>query len=421
MRNTIIYSLRDWLESLGITEKIVEYSSVIIILIAIAVLSWAANYIAKNILVTVIRRLVKNTKNKWDDILVEKKVFHKLSHFAPALIIYFTIDIAFPESYATVQFINQLTFIYMLLICLIVINSFLSALNHIYDITIGAKRGTSIKSYIQVVKIILSIFFVLIMLSILLSRELGYFLTGIGALSAVLLLIFKDSILGLVGGIQLTANDMVRIGDWIEMPSRSADGDVIEVTLNTVKVRNFDMTISTIPTYALVTESYRNWRGMSESGGRRIMRNIVIDQSSVKFCTDEMLEKFRDFKLLNDYIDSKLKEIEEYNKKHNLINNTVVNGRKLTNIGMFRKYIELYLQNNPNIRTDMMLLIRHLAPSDTGIPIQIYAFTNTTVWKDYEAIQADIFDHLLAIIPEFELKVFQYPTGFDMKEAFKNE
>ncbi len=419
MKNRLIYIIEAWYTNLGLSEQMADIFAVATILTAIVVLSWLANFVAKNIIVVVIGKIVKRTSSRWDDVFFENKVFHKLSHFAPAMIIYFTIDFAFPESYSTVQFFNQLTFIYMLLVCLLVIYAFLNSLNFIYNETIGEKRGTSIKSYVQVVKIILTIFFVLIMLSMLLNRDIGHFLAGLGAMSAVLILVFKDSLLGLVGGIQLTTNDMIRIGDWIEMPSRNADGDVIEISLNTVKVRNFDMTISTIPTYALVTESYRNWRGMSESGGRRITRNIFIDQKSVKFCSQEMLIKFKEFRLLKSYIEEKMQEIEEYNKKHNLDNDTVVNGRMLTNLGLFRKYIELYLENNPNIHKEMMLLIRHLAPSDSGIPIQIYAFTNTTAWKNYEGIQADIFDHLLAILPEFGLKVFQNPTGADFQDAFK--
>ncbi len=416
MKNNLIYIIQDWLAVLGVSGQLSEILSVTIIIATIAVLSWLANYLTKNILLKIVTRLVKKTKTQLDDILLEKKVFHKLSHFAPAIIIYFTIEFAFPDAPGTVAFLKQLTFIYMLFVCLLVINAFLSAINSIYDITIGKNKGTSIKSYIQVLKIIITIIFILIMLSLLLNKEIGYFLTGMGAMTAIFMLVFKDSILGLVGGIQLTTNDMIRIGDWIEMPSRNADGDVIEVTLNTVKIRNFDMTISTIPTYALVSESYRNWRGMSESGGRRIMRNIYIDQKSVKFCTQEMLDKFSEFYLLKDYIATKITEIEEYNKKHGLINNTVVNGRKLTNLGMFRQYIKMYLKNNQNINQDMLSLVRHLAISEKGIPMQVYTFSRLKSWPEYEAVQADIFDHLLAIIPEFELKVFQLPTGEDIKE-----
>ncbi len=421
MKNKLIYIIQDWITSIGFNDRFAEIISVFIILSIIAMISWLANYIAKNILLTIIKRVVKKSKSKWDDIFYEKKVFHKLSHFAPAIIIYYTIGFAFPDSPSTIQVFNQLVFVYVLFICLLVINAFLSALNEIYDIAIGKERGTSIKSYIQVVKIIIAIIFVLVVLSLILNREVGYLLTGLGALSAVLLIVFKDSILGLVGGIQLTSNDMVRIGDWIEMPSRNADGTVFEVSLNTVKVRNFDMTISTIPTYALVSESFTNWRGMEESGGRRIMRNINIDQKSVKFCNQEMLDKFSKFKLLKNYIKEKTVEIEEYNKKHNLTDeDNIINGRKLTNLGMFRKYIELYLRNNPKIHNEMIFLVRHLAPGPTGIPIQIYVFSKIQAWSLYEGVQADIFDHLLAIIPEFELSIFQNPTGEDILQAISS-
>lgn len=426
MKNQLLHTIQDWLSIIGFNDEFSGIIAVIIILSAIALLSWAANYIAKNILLVIVRKIIRKSKSRWDDIFYEKKVFHKLSHFVPAIIIYYTIGFAFPESPGTVGFFNQLVFIYILFICLLVIYAFLNVLNEIYFIAIGKDRGTSIKSYIQGVKIIFTIIFVLVILSILLNREIGYFLTALGAMSAILILVFRDSILGLVGGIQLTSNDMVRIGDWIEMPSRNADGTVFEVSLNTVKVRNFDMTISTIPTYALVSESFTNWRGMEESGGRRIMRNIFIDQKSIRFIDRELFDKLSKFKLLKPYLEQRSKEIEEYNRKHNLPEeDNIVNGRKLTNVGVFRKYIELYLKNNDKINKNMIFLIRHLSPSEKGLPIQVYVFSKIKAWVDYEGVQADIFDHLLAILPEFELSIFQNPTGEDILQAisrleFKN-
>ena len=228
-------------------------------------------------------------------------------------------------------------------------------------------------------------------------------------------MIFKDSILGLVGGIQLTSNDMVRIGDWISMPSRSADGNVIEVSLNTVKVQNWDKTISTIPTYALVNESFSNWRGMEESGGRRIKRSLILDMKSVKFCSPELIEKLSNYKVINEYLTSKTKEIEEHNSKLNDKSNIAYNGRQLTNIGVFRKYIEEYLKNNESMNQNMTLIVRQLAPTPEGIPMEIYGFSRIQAWALFEGVQSDIFDHLLAVISDFELSVFQSPSGADFR------
>lgn len=416
MRHYLLGNIQKWLEALGLSPYYSHIFSVGLILFAIVILSWTANYITKNLILIIVSKIIGRTKNKWDDVFLEKKVFQRLSHLAPILVIYMTIGYAFPESEEALDFFDKLINIYILTVLLFVIFAVLSAVNQIYFDTTGRKRGTSIRSYVQVIKIVLSVLFAIFVLAELFDKNVMYYITGMGAMTAVLLLVFKDSILGLVAGVQLTGNDMVRIGDWIEMPSRNADGDVIELTLNTVKVRNFDKTITTIPTYALISESYRNWRGMSESGGRRIMRSIIVDQRSVKFCTPEMLDKFREFKILRDYIDERLKEIEEFNLSHGLVNDIVVNGRKMTNLGMFRKYIEFYLKHHRFIRQDMTLLVRQLAPSEKGIPLQVYAFTKTTDWVDYEGIQADVFDHLLAVVPYFYLNVFQLPSGDDLRE-----
>jgi miniconductance mechanosensitive channel len=322
---------------------------------------------------------------------------------------------AFPFNPGWVLFFQKALMVYMVFVFIMVLNAFLNAVNQIYDDSIGQKRGTSIKSYIQVVKIIIFIIAAISALSILLNKEVGYFVTGLGAVSAVLLLIFKDSILGLVGGIQLSSNDMVRIGDWISMPARNADGTVIEVSLNTVKVQNWDNTISTIPTYALVTESFSNWRGMEESGGRRIKRSIILDMKSVKFCTPELIDKLKQYKVLNDYLTDKTKEIEDFNNKLNDGSAVKYNGRRLTNIGVFRKYIEEYLRNNENINTDMTLIVRQLAPTPEGIPMEIYGFSKIKAWALFEGIQSDIFDHLLAVVSDFELSVFQNPSSSDIR------
>jgi miniconductance mechanosensitive channel len=256
---------------------------------------------------------------------------------------------------------------------------------------------------------------IILILSILLGRSPKYLFTGLGALAAVLILVFKDTILGFVASIQLTANNMVRIGDWISMPKHNADGTVTEITLNTVKVQNWDKTISTIPTYALVSDSFGNWRGMEESGGRRIKRHINLDMQSVKFCTPEMLEEFNKITCLKDYINDRQVEISKYNESNKIDNSVIVNGRRMTNLGTFRRYLEFYLRNHPMIHDNMTFLIRHLQPTEKGIPLEIYVFSKDQRWANYESIQADIFDHILAVIPHFHLRVFQNPSGEDFK------
>ncbi|MNJ40449.1 Miniconductance mechanosensitive channel YbdG [compost metagenome] len=255
----------------------------------------------------------------------------------------------------------------------------------------------------------------ILVISNLIGQSPVILLSGIGALSAVTMLVFKDSILGLVAGIQLTSNDMLRVGDWIEMPKYEADGSITDISLNTVKIQNWDKTITTIPTYAMISDSFKNWRGMQISGGRRIKRSIYIDTSSISFCTPEMIQEFKKIHYLKDYITAKEQEIDEYNVRHEIDRTSLVNGRALTNIGVFRAYIQRYLENHPGVHKDMTLMVRQLAPQETGLPIEIYVFANSTEWAIYEGIQSDIFDHILAIAPSFELRLFQNPTGHDFR------
>jgi len=298
----------------------------------------------------------------------------------------------------------------------------LSALDTVLVIYRGfnVSRRVPIKGALQVVKLILIIAAVLIVIGIVVNKNPLYLLTGLGALSAVLMLVFKDSILGLVAGIQLTANRMIARGDWIEMPSHGADGDVLEVTLTTVKVQNFDKTITTIPTYALMTQAFKNWRGMQESTGRRIKRAVSIDMGTIRFCDDEMLKRFAHIQYIADYLEQKRKEIAQYNKDAAVDDSSLVNGRRLTNIGTFRAYVVAYLRNHPMINQEMTFLVRQLAPTPQGLPVEIYVFCKDKVWANYEAIQADIFDHMLAVVPEFDLKVYQQPSGHDVQGALGN-
>ena len=398
----------------GMSESMVifiENATIIVITIGLAIL---ADFVVKRIIIASIKQLAQRSKNDWDDIFVKRKVFNRLAHLAPAWIVYSSLQYIF-EAEKLVETLGNFTQAYMVLVVLLAVDAVLNALHEIYH-TLPISQGRNIKGFVQVVKIILYAAAVIMIISIFSKEPPSALLASLGAMAAVLILVFKDTILGFVASIQLSANKMVNVGDWISMPKYNADGDVIDISLNTVKVQNWDKTIATIPTYALVSESFNNWKGMEESGGRRIKRSINIDMSSVGFLNAEQVEKFRKYYLLTDYINRKEKEISEFNKSLKLEEDQVTNGRKMTNLGTFRKYLEEYLKQHPKIHQDMTFLVRHLQPSDKGLPIEIYVFSKDQAWANYEAIQADIFDHLLAIIPEFGLRVFQNPTGRDFQK-----
>ena len=384
------------------------------ILGVLAVISLLVFYITEKIILTLLTRMFRKTSTDLDDILVNRNVFNRLAYLVPALIFY-------NFAYAAPQFtviIQRAALSLMALSGLLVINAFLSALSDIYEKTKYSER-MHIKSYIQITKLIVNILGVVVMVAILIDKNVAWLLSGLGAMTAVLLLIFKDTILSLVASLQISSNDLFKIGDWIEAPQFGADGDVIDIALHAVKIQNWDKTISIIPTHKLIDSAFRNWRGMSESGGRRIKRSLFIDMNSIRLCTEELLEKFTHFELLNDYIEQKTKEVADHNKSNSINTAELINGRRLTNVGTFRAYIEAYLRNNSKIHPEMTFLIRQLEPTARGLPIQIYVFTNDTDWVRYEGIQADIFDHFLAIIPEFRLKVFQSPTGKDFGKLGK--
>jgi len=402
--------IKNWTIDLGFPENMAGIAGWVIVALGVIIIAFLAAFITKHVLLAGIKYFVGRTKTQWDDFLLKRNFFTRLSHLAPALVIYFTAYLFAPFDQVLYRFSN----IYMILASLLAVLAFLSAVVDIYN-TYNISRHTPIKGYIQVVKIILSVAVGIIVFAAVMDKSPWYFLSGLGAMTAVLIIVFKDSILGLVAGIQLSANDMIRIGDWIEMPKFGADGDVIDVTLNTVKVQNWDKTVTTIPAYALISDSFKNWRGMSESGGRRIKRSISIDMDSIKFCTSEMLDRFESFGVISDYIKSKRAEIEEYNTKLKNDISVVVNRRNLTNIGTFRAYIESYLRSHPKVHKGMTFLVRQLPPGEHGLPIEIYVFSSDQDWINYEGIQSDIFDHLLAVIPMFDLAVFQMPSGSDFR------
>jgi putative membrane transport protein len=388
-----------------------------IILVVILAIAFLGDAICRHIILTAVARLVKKTKATWDDIVFDRKVLTHVSHLVAPILLYILLPLAI-SNLGLLSFIQRICMIYIIAVFLKFISSLLTALFHVYSEK-EQFRDRPLKGLLQTVQVILFFIGGIIIVSILIDKSPMVLLTGLGASAAVLMLVFKDSIMGFVSGIQLSANNMLRVGDWIQMPKYGADGTVIEVTLNTVKVRNWDNTITTIPPYALVSDSFQNWRGMQESGGRRIKRSIRIDMNSVKFCTPEMLAKYKKIQLLKDYIEETEKVIEDYNKEHGIDNSILVNGRRQTNLGVFRAYLTNYLKSLPTVNQDLTCMVRQLQPTEQGIPLELYFFSAIKAWVPYEGVQADVFDHVLAIIPEFDLHVFQNPTGEDFRELSK--
>ncbi|GIO25468.1 mechanosensitive ion channel family protein [Ornithinibacillus bavariensis] len=402
--------INNWISGYDINPPLDKYLSVTLTIIFVTVVCVIANFITKQIVIRIITRILKRHNYKWGNILLERKVFRKLSHIVPAIIIF-----RFAVTYPSYQdLIEKAAITYVIIVSLSVINSLLNVINDIYQ-TYEISKSRPIKGYIQVAKIVILTFGVILVIATLIGESPLILLSGFGALSAVFMLVFKDSILGLVAGVQLSSNDMVRVGDWIEMPKYGADGDIIDISLNTVKVQNWDKTITTIPSYALISDSFKNWRGMQTSGGRRIKRALFFDTTSIQFCSEEMIERFKHIQLLTDYINERGKEIEAFNKRMHINRENPVNGRALTNIGVFRAYVTNYLKHHSGINQDMTLMVRQLAPTENGIPLEVYAFTNDVNWSFYESVQSDIFDHLFAVAPEFGLRIFQNPTGNDLK------
>lgn len=382
-----------------------------ILLSAILAVSWIADYLTQRYLVRLVDLILMKANPKWGELLSKHKVVKKFAHIAPAIIIYICAPLFLYEgvelSSLLVNFVQVIAKVYMILTAAYGINAILLSAEDIYN-SYQISRKRPIKSYLQVVKTILIFFTLIIVISIILDKSPWAFFTGLGAATAVIMLVFKDSILGFVASIQLASYDMIRIGDWIYMPSFGADGDVMEISLTTVKVRNFDKTIVTIPTYALLTNGVKNWRGMQESGGRRIKRSIKVDLSTVKFCEDGFLQRLMKVNVLKPYLESTLPDVKK-SKAQSGEPSVPLNGRNLTNVGLFRNYIETFLKDNVHIyKKGFTFLVRQLEPTETGLPIELYVFTKTTDWIEYEKIQADIFDHLLAALPIFELQAFQY-------------
>jgi len=405
--------LNNWLsDHLHLSGTQLMYAKIPVLLLGIFIVCVIAWWIIKRVIISTVYKIFLRTKITWDDILVKRRVFDKLAAIVPALIISSSSSYIFEDFPVVARYVAALSDIFIIGVITWVIISLLTVTDDVLSNT-DALKEKPISSYIQVIKIFVYFISGILILSALLGKSPLYFLTAMGAMTAVLILIFKDTILGFVASIEISVYDMIRVGDWIEMPDYNADGDVISINLNTVKVQNWDKTITTIPTYAFISDSFKNWRGMSESGGRRIKRAIYLKMSSFKFCDESMINRFKQYRLLRSYIADKEQEIEIHNRQLKNDSAVKVNVRRLTNIGIFRIYATKYLEENERINHGMTCMVRQLAPTSKGLPLEIYCFSADQRWVYYEGIMADIFDHLITVASEFDLEIFEEPTGKD--------
>ena len=403
-----------WLAGFGFSEDMAYYFARGSAFLGLIIVAFVVHLVTTRFILSTITYIATRTETTWDNVILDQKVWHRLAQLIPALVIYLLTPVTLEGLDTLIALVSNVTLIYMIILLMLAVDAVFNSAAIIYQ-SFPASKEVPIKGFIQVLKITLYFLSAILVFAVVLNKTPVFLLSGLGALAAVLMLIFKDAILGFVAGIQLAANRMVAHGDWIEMPNYGADGDVLEVSLTTVKVQNWDKTITTIPTYALISESFKNWRGMQESGGRRIKRAINIDMESIRFCTEEMLERFAKIQYIADYIETMKHELEAFNKAAKVDNASLVNGRRMTNIGTFRAYVESYLRNHPMINLNMTFLVRQLNPTESGLPIEIYVFNKDKAWANYEAIQANIFDHILAVVAEFDLRIFQNPTGADFR------
>jgi miniconductance mechanosensitive channel len=399
---------RSWLEARPVSET----AAGIVALLAVA---WFANLVTRRYLVRIVERLTAKSPIDWDNVVAHHGVFRRLAQLIPLAIIYYGIDLVPNVPPAAYDTIENIVLILMVWTMMRSADGLLNAVGQIYE-GLAMAKDRPIRGFLQLFKIFMYVMGSILIVAIAIGQSPLVLLGGFGAMTAVLMLVFKDTILSVVASIQIASNDMIRIGDWVEMPKYGADGDVVEIALHTVKIQNWDKTVTTIPTHAFSSDWFRNWRYMSEAGGRRIRRDLYVDQSTIRFLGHGEIESLKRFDLLREYLTGKEDLLSEANRPIKEAGEDPVNARRLTNVGTFRAYVFNYLQAHPEIRRDMTLLVRQREPTPDGLPIQIYCFTATTKWAEYEGIQSDIFDHILAIIPEFGLRVFQHPSGQDLRE-----
>lgn len=409
--------LSSWLDDQNwVPDSLSNSLAITILLLAVLAVSAIIYLVFRPLVLKAVTRIISVSKVTWDNQLMGHGVFRWLTHLIPGLFIYLITPGLFESAPFLSKSLRIASALYLLISAYLVFDSILNALQEIYSKT-PAGRKMNLTTFAQVTKLLAALLVIIFSFAIILGKSPLTLLGGLGVFASVLMLVFKDVILGFIAGIQLASNQMLAVGDWLEMPSHQADGNVELIGLTTVKVRNWDKTVTTIPTYALISDSFKNWRGMSESNGRRIKRSFLVDTNSIRFCSEEMLTRYREIEHIATYLNDKEKELNKANAKlsSNRLKNRV-NGRKLTNIGTFRAYIERYLQNHPEINQKMTLLVRQLSTTGRGIPIEVYCFCSDKEWIAYEGIQADIFDHLHAVAPEFDLRIFQDPTGYDFQQ-----
>jgi miniconductance mechanosensitive channel len=402
----------------GLSYSLSSLLSTVALVIIVILLSWISNLFAKVVILQIVTRIVKKTTSTWDDVFLEQKVFSRMSHFAPALVIWFMAGWALKAYPTGLIIVHKLTYIYMVVVGTIVVNSFIEAWHTIYN-TLPISRHRHIKGYVQLLKIFVMVIAILVVISVVFKKDISTIIAGLGAMAAVLILVFKDSLLGLVASIQLSADKMLKVGDWITIPKREVDGVVSDITLNSVKIQNFDKTIFNVPTYSLVNESFQNWKGMEEAGIRQIKRSFFIDIKSIRFLDGEMKSRLSHIPLLKEHIDKMEKQSGTGESEPLDSRASFFNSAQLTNLGLFRFYGEAYLRQHPFIDTTQSVILRHRTPDGNGLPLQVYAFTVNNQFTPYENIQSEIFEHLLAIMNEFDLKVFQHPTGDDLLSVSK--
>lgn len=402
--------LYDYLLSVGVTESLAKYLNMIALLIVLLIIVFIIDFITRKILLTIFTRFASKSKSNFDDILVVNKAPRNIAHIIPLLIALEFVPMVFSDFDAAEKIIEKGLQVFAIVLILWIVRSFLNTLKDYFK-TLPRLKDKPIDSYIQVFMIFAWVIGIFSAFAIIIEITFLNFLAGIGTISAVIILVFKDTILGFVASIQVSINDMVRIGDWITFEKYGADGDVIEINLATVKVQNFDKTITTIPTYALISDSFKNWRGMEKSDGRRIKRSLNIILDSVKYLSKNEVDKLKNIELLTSYLERRQTDIQDYNTENNINKDLLLNGKNLTNIGVFRKYLETYVEQHSAINKDMMIMVRQLAPTTQGIPLEIYAFSSDKRWKNYEYIMSDIFDHIIAAVPYFDLEIFELPNS----------
>ncbi len=408
--NNYKHLLYDYLVSVGTSEITAKYLNMLALLIVLLLIVFIVDFIIRRLIRGTFTQFASKTKTNFDDILITNKVPRNIAHIIPLLIALEFIPIVFFDFPSFENIVEKGLQVFAIVLTLWIVRSLLNTLKD-YLKTLPRLKDKPIDSYIQVFMIFAWLAGFMSAIAIITDIPFLKFVTGLGAISAVVILVFKDTILGFVASIQVSINDMVRIGDWITFEKYGADGDVIEINLATVKVQNFDKTITTIPTYALISDSFKNWRGMTSSDGRRIKRALFIKQDGVKYLTDSEVEKLKDIQLISSYLEARQSDIKSYNAANNTNKKLLLNGRNLTNLGVFRKYIDSYLNQHPAINKDMMIMARQLAPTTQGVPLEIYAFSSDKRWENYEYIMSDIFDHLIAALPYFNLEIFELPSN----------